>query len=169
MPQLTVLLKDREIGRHALGHQARIGRDPGMDIVIDNVGVSRHHATLQFDGVRYRLTDAGSQNGVFVNGQRIQQRELADGDEIHIGKFKLDFTMAGPMSTAPPPANDTAISSRRQQDAFKTFALRRRPEITGAPRASMRPASKARGAEHTEVCERRVTQRAGMQRRPNAQ
>ena len=37
------------------------------------------------------IRDVGSLNGTYVNGERVDQTELASGDEVQIGKFKLGF------------------------------------------------------------------------------
>jgi pSer/pThr/pTyr-binding forkhead associated (FHA) protein len=53
--------------------------------------VSRRHALIvrQPDGVR--VLDDRSLNGVFVNGERVEWRALVDGDEIVVGRYRLQF------------------------------------------------------------------------------
>ena len=68
-----------------------IGRRPDSDIFLDDVTVSREHATLVRRGGDWFLDDAGSLNGTYVNRQRVDSHRLADGDELQIGKFKLTF------------------------------------------------------------------------------
>ena len=53
--------------------------------------MSRRHALIvrQHDGVR--VLDDRSLNGVFVNGERVEWRALADGDEIVVGRYRLLF------------------------------------------------------------------------------
>ena len=57
----------------------------------DDPTVSRRHALIvrQADGVR--VLDDRSLNGVFVNGERVEWRELHDGDEIVVGRHTLYF------------------------------------------------------------------------------
>ena len=59
----------------------RIGRDPGNDLVIPDLSVSRNHAELRNlgDG-RYEIVDLGSHNGTFVNGRRVGQATVTDQD-----------------------------------------------------------------------------------------
>ncbi len=69
----------------------RIGRSLAADLRFDDPTVSRRHALVvrQPDGVR--LLDDRSLNGVFVNGERVDGRTLADGDEIIVGRYRLCF------------------------------------------------------------------------------
>ncbi len=67
------------------------GRHPDSDIFLDDVTVSRRHAEITGDGNRFTITDLGSLNGTFVNRKRIESAELADGDELQIGKYRLTF------------------------------------------------------------------------------
>ena len=69
----------------------RIGRSLAADIRFDDPTVSRRHALIvrQADGVR--VLDDRSLNGVFVNGERVEWRALAHGDEIVVGRYRLLF------------------------------------------------------------------------------
>ena len=68
-----------------------IGRSPDCDVFLDDVTVSRRHAVLIHDGPRFVLEDQGSLNGTLLNRHRIESAELADGDEVQIGKYRLTF------------------------------------------------------------------------------
>ena len=64
----------------------RIGRTPGNDLIVSDLGVSRKHAELRkSQSGRYQIIDLGSHNGTFVNGSRVQQAELTEEDIIAIG------------------------------------------------------------------------------------
>jgi hypothetical protein len=73
-----------------------LGRYRDCDIVLDDVTVSRHHATLHFEDGQYSITDSGSLNGIYVNQRPTEQGDLSDGDEVWIGKFRLTFRTAAP-------------------------------------------------------------------------
>ena len=73
------------------GEKMTIGRSPETDVFLDDVTVSREHATLVRRGGDWFLDDAGSLNGTYVNRQRVDSHRLDDGDELQIGKFKLTF------------------------------------------------------------------------------
>ena len=67
------------------------GRHPKSDIFLDDVTVSRRHAEIYRRGPKYFVRDVGSLNGTYVNRKRIDDVELADGDQLQIGMFKLAF------------------------------------------------------------------------------
>ena len=72
----------------------RIGRRPDNDTVVADLGVSEHHAELRRTPAgRYSITDLGSHNGTYVNGTRVSQQELNEGDIIAIGH--ATFRLAG--------------------------------------------------------------------------
>ena len=73
------------------GEKMTIGRSPETDVFLDDVTVSREHATLVRRGGDWYLDDSGSLNGTYVNRQRVDSHRLEDGDELQIGKFKLTF------------------------------------------------------------------------------
>jgi pSer/pThr/pTyr-binding forkhead associated (FHA) protein len=62
-----------------------IGRLPECTITLADTNVSRKHAEVRPEGAGFLLSDLGSTNGTFVNGARITQHELSDGDVITFG------------------------------------------------------------------------------------
>jgi pSer/pThr/pTyr-binding forkhead associated (FHA) protein len=68
-----------------------VGRDPGSDIFLDDITVSRRHAKLIIDEGKVVIVDSGSLNGTYVNRKRVEQKALKSGDELQIGKFKMLF------------------------------------------------------------------------------
>jgi pSer/pThr/pTyr-binding forkhead associated (FHA) protein len=70
----------------------RLGRHPDSEISLDDITVSRRHAEIERTGDGYLVRDAGSLNGTYVNGQRIEDTVLLhQGDELQVGKFRLVF------------------------------------------------------------------------------
>ena len=88
-----VVKRGRNAGsRYVLHHDVtRAGRHPDSDIFLDDVTVSRRHAEIVATGHGYRVRDAGSLNGTYLNRSRVEDAELSDGDEVQIGSFKLVF------------------------------------------------------------------------------
>lgn len=72
-----------------------IGRGDQADLRLPDVGISRRHARLDFDGAQVVLTDLGSTNGSMVNGQRVSAVALNPGDMIQIGTTTLTFRLDG--------------------------------------------------------------------------
>jgi two-component system, cell cycle response regulator len=67
------------------GRELTLGRREGADILIRDDGVSRRHASILTEGTGARVRDLGSQNGTFVDGVRITDCRLEDGNRIHVG------------------------------------------------------------------------------------
>jgi pSer/pThr/pTyr-binding forkhead associated (FHA) protein len=72
----------------------RIGRSPGSDIIVAELGVSKQHAELRRSPTGgFTIIDLGSHNGTYVNGTRVYQQELNEGDILAIGQ--ATFRLAG--------------------------------------------------------------------------
>lgn len=93
---------------------ARIGRDPGNEIRVEDGGVSRQHARVLLHNGAVWVQDAGSRNGIFVNGERVpDHRQVKVGDRVSVGNCVFVVTaaeatsrasLAPPSRPAPPPA-----------------------------------------------------------------
>jgi len=70
---------------------ASIGRSAASEIFLDDVTVSRTHATVVKNGKDFILKDSGSLNGTYINNVSISEHKLVSGDEFQIGKFHLLF------------------------------------------------------------------------------
>jgi|GEM_PF-758984 len=69
-----------------------VGRMSDNDIVINNLGVSRHHCrVVREEGGAFIVEDLESANGIRVNGIQVKRCALENGDEVIIGKHKLVF------------------------------------------------------------------------------
>lgn len=80
---------------------ALVGRGSGAHLVIDDSGISRRHVRLHSDAAgRVVLTDLGSRNGTYVNGERVSEVILSDGDKISMGStIVLKFTHGAPLES----------------------------------------------------------------------
>lgn len=75
--------------RFAISQTTRVGRSSESDIFLVDPSVSRVHATLEPQGDQVIVRDAGSTNGTFVNGERVQLRTLRPGDRVAFGKTEM--------------------------------------------------------------------------------
>lgn len=74
--------------------ETTIGRHPDSDIFLDDVTVSRRHAAVVTQGSgQYLLEDAGSLNGTYLDGERVEHAPLREGAQIQVGKFRLVFVI----------------------------------------------------------------------------
>jgi len=76
----------------------RIGRDPNNELHLDDPEVSRHHARVILHNGAVWVQDAGSRNGVFVNGNRVSgHKQISPGAQIQIGthQFLVELPKAG--------------------------------------------------------------------------
>lgn len=90
MPEIIVKLGDHEIQRYPFDKErVTIGRAKDNDIVIDNLNISRYHAEIQHNENCYVVADRDSANGTYVNGARVESKELASEDVVSIGKHRL--------------------------------------------------------------------------------
>jgi pSer/pThr/pTyr-binding forkhead associated (FHA) protein len=85
----TALLIEDKAGlpgtAHRLGLRTSIGRTPDNQIVVPIREVSRRHAEIVCLDNAYVVRDLGSPNGTFVNGDRITEHRLQDGDRVAMG------------------------------------------------------------------------------------
>lgn len=73
------------------GAEISVGRAPDSAIFLDDVTVSRHHATFRPASDGWEIVDMGSLNGTYVNRSRIDSRQLEDHDEVQIGKYRFGY------------------------------------------------------------------------------
>jgi FHA domain len=76
-----------------LGSLNGIGRSDENQICLSNSGISRKHAVIKAVPGGFAIKDLGSQNGTFVNGHRVTDQVLDDGDTIEVGSVKFVFRM----------------------------------------------------------------------------
>ena len=94
---LLIVLSGPRLGtRSVLGEKAvEIGRSPACHLQLDSDSVSRRHARIEWNDQSHHLFDLGSTNGTFLNGDRVKEGVLKDGDRVGIGKLQLKYVAGG--------------------------------------------------------------------------
>ncbi len=90
-----------------------IGRSDDCDLTLDSAKVSREHALVRRDANGFYLRDNNSTNGTFVNGQKVTEARLNDGDQVMFANIELIFDVSGP---------GEAVQVTTQHLADSTFA-----------------------------------------------
>jgi pSer/pThr/pTyr-binding forkhead associated (FHA) protein len=88
---LIALGEDAALGRIQLKAGATlVGRESPADLVIGDLSVSRTHARLESDPAALVVTDLGSRNGTFRNGEAVERGELSPGDQVRFGRVTFE-------------------------------------------------------------------------------
>ncbi|MBI4419293.1 MAG: FHA domain-containing protein, partial [Gemmatimonadetes bacterium] len=120
-PRLTILTGPHAGAAVPLGHQpVTFGRKPDRTLTFgqEEIVVSAEHATIEWREGRHFLTDDGSTNGTFVNGEQVWNRVLEDGDVVQFGaggpagRFELE-----PGEGSTPTLDTGLLVPRRTQPA----------------------------------------------------
>jgi EAL domain-containing protein (putative c-di-GMP-specific phosphodiesterase class I) len=104
----------RRIAIHTLPF--RVGRRPGIELVLPADSVSKNHAEIYAAESGLGLRDLGSKNGTFINRAPIQDAHLREGDILHFADFEFRVGRAGDGETAPLTTRDgptTVVPKRR--------------------------------------------------------
>jgi pSer/pThr/pTyr-binding forkhead associated (FHA) protein len=148
MPEIVIKFNDKVIERVVTEKKrVSIGRTKDNDIVLENRGVSRKHAQIEFNDESTVVIDNESLNGTFVNNRRISEEMLRNNDTITIGKYALEFHQE---SDTPDPAaqmdGTMILNTKKQKKLVENDRLER--EIVTRAGGSV-----LLGLENTEVAE----------------
>lgn len=103
-----------------------IGRDVQNDVRLDDESISTFHAEILLDDGRHMLKDLGSTNGVRVNGERVLEMRLADGDLLRFGQVRARYSdqvaepVAAPTSLAHAPQSHTQAAMKSHDREFSS-------------------------------------------------
>jgi hypothetical protein len=93
-PRLTLVSADGGERYTLRRRHTRIGRNLDNDIVIANDRVSRYHAEVTREGGELMIMDAGSRNGVWLNGSKVTApTPLRSGDNVRLGRQEFTFNV----------------------------------------------------------------------------
>jgi len=93
LAKLVVKRADNLQGTIDLSEEVVIGRGEDADIRLEDGRASRRHSKIALTNGSFVITDLQSANGTFVNGEKITERALMNGDRIQIGNALFDFQM----------------------------------------------------------------------------
>jgi len=167
-----------------------IGRDESVDFTVESGRVSRRHVVFDKEVGEYVLRDLESTNGTYVNGKRVAETRLADGDVVIVADFELTFfsgalragnsvtqVMTQPVSNCGTDGNDLIFQVRRLHEALthRSINARFRPLVqldNGATfgyeaicQLDDLPGQNARAESIVEKTECRLTERIRQQHR----
>jgi pSer/pThr/pTyr-binding forkhead associated (FHA) protein len=91
-----------------------IGRALDNDLILNDIGVSLHHARIAKVQAAFYVEDLGSTNSTFVNEQRTDEQRLAHGDQIRIGAQVLIFEQSADGALTEPPDETVMLPPRRR-------------------------------------------------------
>lgn len=100
-PQVILKFHESVLKEVYLGEDLTIGRKAGNDLVIEDQAVSGRHARIVKIHAVYFIEDLKSTNGTFVNGQKIDRKQLKDTDVIGIGTHRVLFRDEAGRDSAP--------------------------------------------------------------------
>jgi membrane associated rhomboid family serine protease len=107
-----------------------VGKQPGSDLQLTSAEVSRRHCRLVPTPSGWSVVDCQSTNGLHVNGRRVTEHPLVDGDRIRIGDYELVYSGGGDRPGSPSvPTPKPAPPSRAAAVAKPPPAPRRPPPV----------------------------------------
>lgn len=139
-----------------------VGKDESNAIRLPGKAVSRSHCRLAPAGAGWRVEDLGSTNGCYVNGERVQTRELVDGDVLRVGFYELVYHAgtgkAAPAApkVAPREFEPEAPATAAADPAWLRLAAEQPAAARPKPPPSPHPAAKAPPAPAVDVPEWRI-------------
>jgi hypothetical protein len=122
------------------GDKAMVGRDAGADILVNDSSVSRKHARLERWGSNWAVIDQRSANGTFLDGQRVTESVLQQGQELRFGKvaYRVEIASAefGATVMMSSPVSDATVVQAPPATPARPAAPH---PVTPAPPAVPRP------------------------------
>lgn len=116
-PYLTGRLVDGKVSEFPLGARTTLGRHPANTLRLADREVSKEHACIERAGNGFVIKDLGSSNGTYVNGRRIRELRLKEGDEVALGNSRLVFHTGDVLTSSGSPGV-TVLASAQAAPAF---------------------------------------------------
>lgn len=113
MARLTIIPPEGERRTVQLRASNTLGRHPDSTVQVLDRLASKEHCEIAQSGQGYVLRDLGSLNGTFVNGERVSEHVLQQGDEIYVGSTCVVFEAEGASARPAPGAMQPAQPAGR--------------------------------------------------------
>jgi hypothetical protein len=127
MARLVITAGAGEGTTHELTRAMVLGRQKGVDILVEDAGTSREHAKVYRQGDTWFVIDLNSRNGTLVNGAKVARHPLVHGDVIGVGNTRVRFD--APENA--PPARAAAPVAERSAPAAKSASFAAGPSARG--------------------------------------
>lgn len=124
-------------------HGVRIGRDPANEVCIPTPDVSRHHARVILHNGALWVQDAGSRNGVYVNGNRVSgHKQVSPGDRVVVGNSEFQVGLATDDTENSVSVNMDAVLAGAGAKPSKQPRKAKKPKAQKPPKAARAPGEK---------------------------
>lgn len=143
-----------------------IGRSPKSDIVIPHDSISRNHCRIELEKGIFYITDLGSSNGTFLDGQRIapeQRTPFLTSSQLTLGKLDCEVSESGEGENIPGKTISSEVSSKGDYTATMRVS---RLDVNKAPRPQTAPNPKAKGPRNpvSEASKKRTQKKVSSKR-----
>ncbi|NOK38783.1 FHA domain-containing protein [Corallococcus exercitus] len=138
MATLVVRHPDGTEHEHEIAGELKIGRQQGNDLVLTEGGVSRQHARVYVEGGSIYIEDGGSQNGTFVDGERIEgPTALTPASQVLLGDYELKLkgsarSTSGRRAATPPPSDPATLADAPVKGTRAMPSIRAKATQNGA-------------------------------------
>jgi len=94
---VPLILQAEPVGPRIEVHRPEVivGRHSEAEVRLALPDISRRHCRLVFEGQEWRVYDLNSLNGIFINGERMQEATLYHGDHLQLGTFSFLVEVGG--------------------------------------------------------------------------
>lgn len=141
MPTLVIKNPDGSQQEQELGEQVSVGRSEGNDLILSEGGVSRKHARFFLEGEACMVEDAGSANGTYVDGEKIEgPTKVTSKSTVIIGDYEIMLKVG---SKALPRASKAGARASREPTAAQARAVKAPARSTRVVPAISAPKSSA--------------------------
>lgn len=136
LPCQTGFLNWKDAGRSQhleVGEFLTLGRELGNTVILEDGFTSGRHARIERKTNGFLLRDLRSRNGSFVNGARVLEAMLSDGDRLRIGQTELTFSVKKQTTAESLPLNSKNPEWKKQLERVPYIAQAHFPVLLTGP------------------------------------